>query len=226
MQQLKRWQFFALFLCLGSYLSYGQSTINITTSGGSFPGEKWVSITTGVDGSGTQIWGQGDGTYSNGSGLINQDIMIAPGTYYVNCYDQYSDGWDGTLISVTAYGQVIGDNGGVSPSDPSTTDATSSWDTGAPETELEASFQIIVPSPPSCFSPTSPTNDAITTTTANFSWMASSSTPTSGYDWIVVDAGESPTGTIRSMGNESGTSTTVNSGLSSNTSYSFYVKAN
>ena len=84
-----------------------QSTINITTSGGTYAGEKWVSITTEVNGGGTQIWGQGDGTQCNGSGLINEDISLAPGTYYVNCYDQYDDGWDGTLISVTAYGNVI-----------------------------------------------------------------------------------------------------------------------
>uniref|UniRef100_UPI0030C7D296 hypothetical protein n=1 Tax=Nonlabens tegetincola TaxID=323273 RepID=UPI0030C7D296 len=100
-----------------SFYALSQSTINITTSGGSYHTEKWVSITTAVDGGGTQVWGQGDGSYSNGAGLINQDISIAPGTYYVNCYDKYSDGWDGTTISVTAYGSVIGDNGGNSPSD-------------------------------------------------------------------------------------------------------------
>lgn len=69
-------------------LVQGQSTINITTSGGSFGSEKWVSITDMADGAGTQIWGQGDGTYGNGQGLIDQNVTLAPGTYWVNCYDR------------------------------------------------------------------------------------------------------------------------------------------
>ena len=72
------------------------ATINVTTSGGSYATEKWVNITTEENGAGTQVWGQGDGTYGNASGLINQDVEIDPGTYYVNAYDRYSDGWDGT----------------------------------------------------------------------------------------------------------------------------------
>ena len=135
--------FFLLFFCI---FSYGQSTINITTSGGSYASEKWVNITTEPNGAGTQIWGQGDGTQCNGNGLINQDISISAGTYYVNCYDNYDDGWDGTLISVTAYGVVIGDNGGVSPNDGSDTDASYLCE-GTTE-ELETSFSIIVPDPP------------------------------------------------------------------------------
>ncbi|WP_299111115.1 T9SS type A sorting domain-containing protein [uncultured Winogradskyella sp.] len=200
-------------------LSFGQSTINITTTGGSFPGEKWVSITTGIDGSGTQVWGQGDGTQCNGSGLINQDISIAPGTYYVNCYDQYDDGWDSTLISVTAYGSVIGDNGGVSPNDGADTDSSSSCE-GTPE-ELEASFQIIVPSPPSCLPPSSLNVDSLTSDSATISWTAGDTET----DWeIVVQAdglGE-PGG--------SGTSTTNNinytdNTLSANTPYEIWVRA-
>ena len=81
-----------------------------------------------VDCAGNQVWGQGDGTYGNGQGLIDEDISLAPGTYYVNCYDRFSDGWDGTLISVTDYnGSVIGDNGGESPSDSSTIDTDGTW---------------------------------------------------------------------------------------------------
>ncbi|MBT7705179.1 MAG: hypothetical protein HN746_06805, partial [Polaribacter sp.] len=114
-----------------------QSLINITTSGGSYGSEKWVSITTEADGAGTQVWGQGDGSYGNEAGLINEDISIAPGTYYVNCYDRYDDGWDGTLIAVTSYSNTIGDNGGVSPNDDNDEDSSSGWDT--PADELEAS---------------------------------------------------------------------------------------
>ncbi|WP_431110101.1 T9SS type A sorting domain-containing protein [Winogradskyella poriferorum] len=207
-----------LFTLLICGIGFAQSTINITTSGGSYATEKWVSITTGIDGSGTQVWGQGDGSYGNGEGLINEDISIAPGTYYVNCYDKYSDGWDGTLISVTAYGNVIGNNGGASPNDPSTVDSTSSWET--PADELEASFEIIVPVPPTCPDPSGLMLDSTIDTEAQISWTAGSTET----DWeIVVQA----PGTGEPAG--SGTATTNNpytaSGLTGNTAYEVYVRA-
>jgi len=145
---MKKFTFYLFALCCFafSWQTYAQSIINITTSGGDYPGEKWVSITDAPDGGGTQFWGQGDGTQCNGSGLINENISLPPGTYYVNCYDQYDDGWDGTLITITSYGNVIGDNGGVSPDDGEDTDASTSCE-GTPE-ELEASFMIVVPVAP------------------------------------------------------------------------------
>ena len=207
-----------LFLLTFCFNANSQSTINITTSGGSYASEKWVNITTEVDGGGNQVWGQGDGTYGNGQGYIDEDISIAPGTYYVNCYDRYSDGWDGTLISVTAYGSVIGDNGGESPSDSSTVDATSSWET--PADELEASFMIVVPEAPSCDMPSALTLDGVTTTTATISWTAGGTETTWEYVVDVIGSDE-PTGT--------GYSTTSNplsvTGLTANTSYDFYVRA-
>ena len=138
---------------LAIFAAQAQSTIEITTSGGSFPTEKWVSITTAIDGGGTQVYGQGDGTYGNGAGLLtNEVVSLAPGTYYVNCYDNYDDGWDGTLISVTSYGSIIGNNGGVSPDDGNDQDATGAvFDNAA--LELEASFEIIVQAPPACVPP-------------------------------------------------------------------------
>ena len=160
--------FFAFFAF--NFQMDAQSIINITTSGGNYATEKWVSITTEVDGGGTQVWGQGDGTYGNGQGLINQDINLPAGTYFVNCYDRYSDGWDGTLISVTSYGALLGNNGGVSPSDSNTNDSTSSLET--PEDELEASFEIVVTSPPSCLPPTDFAITNSTSTSADFSWTA------------------------------------------------------
>lgn len=154
--------------------SRAQSTIHITTSGGSYATEKWVSITTEANGAGTQVWGQGDGTYGNGAGLINLDISIAPGTYYVNCYDKYADGWDGSLISVTAYGSTLTNNGGASPNGNGDLDATPNWgDTQAQE--LEASLMIVVPNPPSCLPPLSLTNTDVTSTSANFQWTEAGS---------------------------------------------------
>ncbi|WP_084176691.1 T9SS type A sorting domain-containing protein [Mangrovimonas yunxiaonensis] len=174
--------FFALCCFAFSWQGMAQSVINITTNGGSYTGEKWVSITTEANGGGTQIWGQGNGTQCDGAGLINVDINIAPGVYYVNCYDQYDDGWDGTLISVTAFGSVIGDNGGVSPNDGEDTDAQSSCE-GTPE-ELEASFMITVPNPPTCLPPSAMTDVVVTATTADLEWTAGASGETAwNLEW-------------------------------------------
>merc|ERR1711871_1751361 len=58
--------------------------IYLTTSGGSdsHRNEKWVSITTGSDATGTLKWGQGGGTLENklGAGLLtDQEIALASG---------------------------------------------------------------------------------------------------------------------------------------------------
>jgi len=206
-----------LFLLTFCFNANSQSTINITTSGGSYASEKWVNITTEVDGGGNQVWGQGDGTYGNGQGLIDEDISIAPGTYYVNCYDSYADGWDGTLISVTAYNSVIGDNGGESPDDSTNNDATGSWET--PADELEASFMIVVPEAPSCNIPTIFSLDDLTTTTATISWTAGGTETTWEY---VLDAygSDEP-----STSGESTSNPLTLSGLTANTLYDLYVRA-
>ncbi|MFT7284366.1 MAG: hypothetical protein ACI90Q_001147, partial [Nonlabens sp.] len=202
--------------------SSAQSTINITTIGGLYATEKWVSITDMADGAGTQIWGQGDGTYGNAQGLINQDIVLAPGTYWVNCYDRYADGWDGTIIDVTAYGASIGNNGGASPDDGVDIDANFSWET--PADELEASFMIVVPSPPACQMPTAIVLSNITAASADFSWTASAS-ETGGYNWEVVPQGDAQGVNVVSSGTTASGALTVSaSGLSSATPYDFYIR--
>jgi len=196
-----------------------QSTINITTSGGSYAGEKWVNITTEINNGGTQIWGQGNGTQCNGSGLINEDISLAPGTYYVNCFDQYADGWDGTLISVTAYGSVLGDNGGVSPSDGTDTDSSSACE-GTPE-ELEASFVIVVPNPPSCSPPLSLSATATSTSEVEISWTAGGTETQWTYEYGVSGFTQG-TGTTATVS----TNSITLSGLTSQETYDIYVQSN
>ena len=50
----------------------------LTSSGGSYAAEKWMNITTGVDGSGTVVWAQGNGTIGNGAGLVtNVEINLS-----------------------------------------------------------------------------------------------------------------------------------------------------
>ena len=180
-----------------------QSTINVTTSGGSYATEKWVNITTAINGAGTQVWGQGNGSYWNGRGLINQNIELSPGTYYVNCYDYYYDGWDGTAISVTSYGSVLASGS------PSITGAY-----------LAASYQIVVPNPPSCLPPSSLAASVSSSSEATVSWTAGSSETAWEYVFQALDTGE-PTA--------SGTPITTNSltltGLIANTGYEIYVRS-
>ncbi|GEQ86570.1 hypothetical protein ULMS_20780 [Patiriisocius marinistellae] len=197
-----------------------QSTINITTSGGSFPNEKWVSITTMPDGTGMQVFGQGNGTQCDDSGLIIQNIDLAPGIYYVNCYDQYDDSWDGTLISVTAYGDVIGNNEGVTPDDNEDTDQSNNCD-GTPE-ELEASFQIIVPNPPTCLQPSSAVINSMTDISAEASWDAG--IVTAEYEWLVVASGDGSTGIAIDNGSTAALNTNI-TGLNAETPYDFFIKA-
>jgi hypothetical protein len=217
---MKKITLLLLLLFTFCFNANSQSTINITTSGGDYTSEKWVDVTTEVNGAGTQIWAQGDGTYGNGAGLINQDIDLPPGTYYVNCYDQYSDGWDGTLISVTSDGTVIGDNGGVTPSDSSTNDAGSAWET--PDVELEASFMIVVPNPPSCASPTELLATANSLTEVEISWTAGGTETEWTYEY-------GPTGFTQGNGTltETGPNNSITfSGLTSGAAYDIYVQAN
>jgi hypothetical protein len=207
-----------MMLLMTSIAIGAQSVINITTSGGSYPTEKWVNITTEANNGGTQIWGQGDGTQCDEAGLINEDIPLPAGTYYVNCFDKYDDGWDGTTIVVTAYGIVIGNNGGTSPDDGEDTDMTSSCE-GTNE-ELEASFVIVVTELPSCFGPTSLEASNITTDSADVAWIANNGETEWEYVLQPQGTGE-PTA--------AGTSTTTNplslTNLSANTRYEVYLRA-
>ena len=216
---MKKITLFLLVFVISIWSVNAQSLINITTSGGSYGTEKWVSVTTEADGAGTQVWGQGDGSYGNGAGLINEDISIAPGTYYVNCYDKYDDGWDGTLITVTSYSNTIGDNGGVSPSDNNDVDSSGAWET--PADELEASFVIVVPDPPSCSPVSGVTVAPVSGTDVTIAWTAGDSESGWSYEY-------GATGFTQGDGTSGTTSTTSVdiSGLTSGSVYDIYIQAN
>ena len=216
---MKKITLFLLVFVISIWSVNAQSLINITTSGGSYGTEKWVSVTTEADGAGTQVWGQGDGSYGNGAGLINEDISIAPGTYYVNCYDKYDDDWDGTLIAVTSSSNTIGDNGGVSPNDDNDEDSSSGWDT--PADELEASFVIVVPDPPSCSQVSGVTVAPVSGTDVTIAWTAGDSETGWSYEYGV-------TGFTQGDGTSGTTSTTSVdiSGLTQGSVYDIYIQAN
>ncbi|MGB0982448.1 MAG: T9SS type A sorting domain-containing protein [Saprospiraceae bacterium] len=215
-----RYLLFSALMSLVSLTAIAQSTITITTTAGTCCAtEKWVSITTAVDGGGTQVWGQGDGTYGNAQGLLaNESVSLAPGTYYVNCYDRYDDGWDGGLIDVVAYGTTIGNNGGVSPNDGNDVDGGGSWET--PADELEASFMIVVPTAPSCVPPSAGLASSVTSSSASLGWTENGTATAWDVEWGATGFTQG-TGTV----DTASFNPKMLSGLTANTSYDYYVRA-
>ena len=135
-------------------------TVYLTTgiTAGSFASEKWVTITTGVDGTGTEIWRQGTGAYGNGAGLLTDqaiDVTAYCGTtIYLNAYDEYGDSWDGHTYELRTAagggGTLIINNGGVSPNGPGFGGGFA-WDFPPPATgELETSEAFSTACPPGC----------------------------------------------------------------------------
>ena len=201
--------YFSLLFTFSAFFLFGQSTINITTSGGSYANERWTNVTTATAGGGTVVWSQGTNIGDN-AGDINVDISLAPGSYFVNCYDTWGDGWNGGLISVTDYaGNVIGDNGGVTPDN-----GTSGAD------DLEASFEIIVPAAPTCAAPTLLNVTNLTQTSADLGWTAGGTE--TAWNVQYGTAGFTPgTGTVVGVSTNPFSLT----GLSDGVSYDFWVQA-
>ena len=134
-------------------LTKGVAFLYLTTSGGSHPSEKWVNITTEVNGSGSVIWAQGNGTIGNGAGLLTDEtITLVEGvTYYINCYDQYDDSWDGTTYELRTAtlggGTLICNNEGNSPNDNADIDGSGNWEGTPNEIESSEAFIYIPPQP-------------------------------------------------------------------------------
>ena len=177
--------YFSFMFTFSAIFLFGQSIINITTSGGFYSSERWTNVTTDTAGGGTVVWSQGTNIGDN-AGDINVDISLAPGSYFVNCYDTWGDGWNGGLITVTDYaGNVIGDNGGSSPSN-----------LASGSDDLEASFEIIVPAAPTCPAPSALVSSNVTANSADFSWTPGGA---EAEWWLVVNGvGQSITGSPNS----------------------------
>lgn len=209
----------------------GESQLFITTSGGSFPSEQWVSVTSEPDGAGTVIYAQGDGTYGNGSGnLTNEPFCATDGeTYYINAYDSYADSWNGGVYTITdASGNVVANNGGVSPDDGTDEDAGGAFgNTQEQELEVSEAFSY---TPPACVTPSNTLVENVTATTAEFSWNEEVSA-TLGYDWRVMNEGEDPDDANNTPVAEGTTMTSSDttitiSGLSAEVTYDAYVASN
>ena len=119
-----------------------------------------MSITTGPNASGTQVWGQGNGTYGDGQGLLT-DQAIDLSAYcgqalYINAYDRYDDSWDGTTYTIyDAAGQtgtLLVSNGGLSPDSAEDNDCNGAgWCAADPTSEIEVSESFTVPACPCAF---------------------------------------------------------------------------
>ncbi len=124
----------------------GSCVMYLTTSGGSFASEKWVNITTAANGGGTVVWSQGNGTIGNSSGLLSNQLINLTSyigqILYLNTYDAYDDSWDGSVYNLSFNGTTVINNGGVSPTDGSDTDASSAWEAIAAEMETSEAFTV------------------------------------------------------------------------------------
>ena len=190
------------------------STINLNTTGGSFSGERWVSITTAINGGGTLVWGQNNCTsYTSSScrgALVNTDVDIAPGTYYVNCYDSYGDGWgSGNNFTVTAYGSTLA--------------SANVGDDDASGDNLEVSLMIVVVAPPSCLPPTALSSTNLTATSADLGWTAGGTETVWELVWGVQ--GDTPGSATSTLVAAVSTNPYTLTGLTANTTYDYYVKA-
>ncbi len=215
---------------VGNYASAqcaaGESELFLTTSGGSFTSEKWVEISTDTLSGGTIIWDQdagagGGGTYGNGAGLVtNAAFCVTDGVkYFINAYDSFADGWDGTTYEIMdGSGTTVANNGGASPSDGTNADASGSFgDTKAQELEVSEGFTYF---PPSCPAPTALNASNITATSADLSWTESGTALDWDLQWGV--AGFTPSAATPNM-----VFTTMETagGLTANTNYEFYVRS-
>lgn len=199
----------------------GQSELLLTISGGSYSSEKWVDITTEVDGAGTVIWAQGDGSYGNGAGfLTDESVCVDNGTtYFINAYDAYADGWDGTTYALKdQYGIVVANNGGVTPNDGTDTDSGSAWEDPALELESSESFSY---TPASCPPPTDLALDSNNADEATFSWTENGST--SNWNLIYGAPGFDPLTEGTTVAADANPYTIT--GLSPITEYDVYVQS-
>ncbi|MEZ4807230.1 MAG: GEVED domain-containing protein [Flavobacteriales bacterium] len=142
-------------------------------------------------------------------------------TYYINCYDKYADGWDGTTYAITAGPTLVANNGGASPNGNGDSDGSSSWEYPPPSViELESSeaFSYI---PPTCPDPNTLSATNFTTVGADLGWTETGSA--TAWDLEIGSNGFTPTGTPTN--NDVGANPYTWSGGAANTAYDFYVRA-
>lgn len=173
-----------------------------------------INFTTEIVGStvGTAIWVD-----------WNNDLVFDNATERVFVTTAYGDGQTGsfTVPSGTALGdyrmRVRIDYNAVAPSPCASTNL---------RTEAE-DYKLTVITQPSCLPPSGLTATVNNAFTATLNWTASTSNPTSGYDFYVTDSTTLPTSTTTPTGNVgAGVVTTPVSNLTPMTVYYAYVRSN
>jgi hypothetical protein len=156
-----------------------------------------------------------------------------------------------TIVNSTTYQPMVGLRGSVNTDynnrrlTAAIPDATPNW--GAPNgttagtsnahtvrfTSVASCFPVsgltFVWTPPSCSPPTSLTKTYPSPTSANMSWTASISNPSSGYEWEMRTSGaggSGATGLTASGTTGAGVVTATTSALTQNTAYILYVRSN
>jgi hypothetical protein len=88
-------------------------------------------------------------------------------------------------------------------------------------------YVITVSPPPTCWPPTGLTATSVTTSSANINWTASSSNPSSGYDYYFSTSSTAPTSSTVPTGSVTAATVSANiGGLSAGTTYYVWVRAN
>lgn len=189
-----------------------QYVIEITTLGfSSYPSELRWAI---VDGINTQVDTSNNPGYSTNS-VYTDTVCLGDGAAYTfRAYDTYGDGWNGCTYKVFRLcdNSVVADNGGATPNN-----GTS----GANDLEVAEAFTALSTACPSCTFPSALTATNITATSADLGWTAGGSET----QWDV----EYGTSGFSQGSGTMVTATTTNPlsilGLTSSTTYEFYVRA-
>ena len=104
---------------------------------------------------------------------------------------------------------------------------TCRFTTGSPSC-IPTSGLIFIYSPPACSSPSSPLSSNVATTTSDISWTSSPSSPSGGYQWEIRTSGaggSGASGLTTSGATSAGVVSTSITGLTSNTTYTLYVRS-
>ena len=198
-----------------------------------------------LDGEGTSLGsgGFGDGT----AGLTAYCTPPPPCSHTLVMNDQYNDTWDGASVDILVNGTVVASTTGPAygvADDTQAFDAASgdaitlgNWSSGSYDSEISwaildgAGTEIsagvfgegttaVTGYCPSCLDPSDLAVSDITTTTASVSWTANNGE--TAWEYQVVESGVTPA--------ETGDATSDNplalTGLTANTSYDVYVRAN
>jgi hypothetical protein len=186
--------------------------IEVTTLGAtSYPSElRWAIL----DGTNTQIDTSNNPSYSTSTVYTSTICLTDGASYTFRAYDTYGDGWNGCTYRIyrSCDNSVVADNGGATPDNGSG---------GSNDLEVSEAFNALSAACPSCTFPSGLGASNIMATSADLNWTAGG-TETQwdieyGAQGFTQGAGTTISGTTSNPYNLSG--------LTANTSYDFYVRA-